>query len=85
MTGKLPMREVGHFGGSDVTNWEGEEQLDGAGCCGEDGERKMESLRNKTTKLYKIYKSVLYPSQMKFYEGLSLHLMIRFPFTLGTT
>ncbi len=41
--------------------------------------------QNKTTKLDKIYRAVLYPSQMKFCEGLSLCLMVHFPFTQGAT
>ncbi len=60
MVGKLLVRDLGCFGGVDVVTWEGEEQADGAGCCGENEEQKMESLKNKTTKLDKFYRYVLY-------------------------
>ncbi len=45
--------------------------------------RRWRALKNETTKLDKIYRSVSYPSQMQFCEGLSLCVMICFPFNQG--
>ncbi len=69
---------MGRCGGVLLDTQEGEERADGAGCCGKDGEQKMESLHNKTTKLDRINRSVSYPSQIKFCERTDLCLVVRF-------